>query len=105
MTDREILHQLDLEPRTDTPAPPEMFELLSARIAQLLAANTEQLFSILYRMDVSERAVKAVLHPAAPEPPHVGLTRLVLARQAARNRTMRGIKTDKIADLDEELEW
>ena len=105
MTDQEILQQLDVAPRTDAPAQPEMFEVLSARIAQLLDANMEQLFSILYRMDVSERAVKAVMHPTAPEPPHVGLARVVLARQAERNRTMREIRQPEIEDLDEELRW
>ena len=105
MTDREVLEQLDIVGSSATPDTLAMFDLLSARIAQLLDANMEQVFSILYRMDVSEAAVKAVLHPAAPEPPHVGLTRLVLARQAERNRTMREVKQGKIEDLDEELEW
>ena len=105
MTDREILDQLDVAPRAEAPAKDDMFDVLSARIAQLLDANMEQLFSILYRMDVSEAAVKAVMHPAAPEPPHIGLTRVVLARQAERNRTMREVKAPPIPDLDEELRW
>ena len=105
MTDSEILQQLDVVSWSDAPDGLAMFDLLSARIAELLEANMEQLFSILYRMDVSERAVKAVMHPAAPEPPHIGLTRVVLARQAARNATMRAIRQGKIEGLDPELEW
>ena len=105
MDDKELLQQLDLEAPEQPPSEVEMFEVLSRRIAQMLDGNLEYLLSILYRMDVDEAEVNRVLHPAAPEAPHRGLTRVVLARQAERNRTMKAYRQPEIEDLDEELRW
>jgi hypothetical protein len=78
----------------------ELIEILSARIADMLEKQPEQLMSLLYRLDVLEEKILPVMHPAAPEPTNVGLARLVVERQKQRIATKRSIKTDPLEDMD-----
>ena len=57
--------------------------------------------SMLYRLDVEERKILPVMHPGAPEPPHIGLARLVIERQKQRVETKRSIKTQPLEGMDD----
>lgn len=70
----------------------ELLQLLAARIADMLETRPEYLMSLLYRLDVLEKKIVPAMHPAAPDPPHIGLAKLVLERQKQRLETKRSIK-------------
>ncbi len=74
----------------------ELLQLLAARISDMLETRPEYLMSLLYRLDVLEKKIVPVMHPAAPDPPHIGLAKLVLERQKQRLETKRSIKPDPI---------
>lgn len=80
----------------------ELLKLLSAHIDFMLESRAEQLFSLLYRMDVKEALVREALSPYAPEPANVGLARLVIERQKQRIFTKQTIRPE---DLGEEWDW
>jgi len=79
----------------------ELIALLSPRIEWLLEYRTEFLFSLMYRLDVSEKKVDGALSPGAPEPAHIGLSRLVVERQKERIATRNAYPAK---DLGEEWE-
>jgi hypothetical protein len=78
----------------------ELLALLAERIGEMLEHRPEYLMSLLYRLDVLEKKIVPVLRPGAPEPPHVGLARLVLERQKQRAETKRSVKPERL-----EGEW
>jgi hypothetical protein len=80
----------------------DLLALLAERIAEMLERRPDYLMSLLYRLDVLEKKIRPVLDPAAPEPAHIGLARLVLERQKQRLETKRNIKPEK---LGEDWEW
>ena len=63
-TDQELnavlSHSFDLE-LPDTVSKEKIIEVLSWRVEKLLAANPDQLFSMLYRLDISEAKIKAAM--------------------------------------------
>lgn len=68
---------------------PELEDLinsLATRIAQMLDREPELLFSTLYRLDVLEHKINAVLH-SSEEPPAHGLARLIVERQIEKSKT------------------
>lgn len=74
----------------------ELLQLLADRIADMLETRPEYLMSLLYRLDVLEKKIVPAMHPAAPDPPHIGLAKLVLERQKQRLETKRTIKPSPI---------
>lgn len=60
---------------------------LSTRIEWLIQYRMEYLLSLMYRLDVSEKKIYAALSPAAPDPPHIGISQLVVERQKQRLAT------------------
>jgi hypothetical protein len=78
----------------------QLLEMLAERMDFLIQNRTEFLFSLMYRLDVDERKVEAAMHPLAPEPPHIGLAKLVLERQKQRAFTKQYYKQDKLDDMD-----
>jgi hypothetical protein len=82
----------------------ELLALIAERIEEMLEHRPEYLMSMLYRLDVLEVKIRPVMHPNAPEPPHIGLARLVLERQKQRMETKRSIKTEPLEGL-EGWEW
>lgn len=80
----------------------ELLTILSTHIDYMLDNRAEQLFSLLYRMDVKEALVREALAPYAPEPANVGLARLVIERQKQRLFTKSTIRP---ADLGDEWDW
>jgi len=74
--------------------------LLAERIAEMLEQQPEYLMSLLYRMDVLEKKIIPVLAAGAPEPPHIGLARLVLERQKQKAETKKSIKVEPLEGWD-----
>ncbi len=79
----------------------ELLALLADRIEEMLATRPEYLMSLLYRLDVLEKYIVPALHPTAPEPPHIGLARLVLERQRQRAETKRSIPIQPLEDWED----
>jgi hypothetical protein len=79
----------------------ELLAVLSARIEQMLEKQPDYLLSLLYRLDVLEWKINQVMHPGAPEPPHIGLAKLVLERQKQRVETKRTIKPEPLKDWED----
>ncbi len=95
-----IREPFDLE---NTPPPTneqELLALLADRIGDLLEQQPEYLMSLLYRLDVLEKKIRPVMHPAAPEPANWGLARLVLERQIQRAETKRNVKIKPLENMD-----
>ena len=92
----------------ESAAPPaseaELLALLSERIEEMLIQRPDYIMSLLYRLDVLEEKIRPVMHPSAPEPPHIGLARLVLERQKQRAETKLNIKPDPLEGM-EGWEW
>ena len=63
-TDQELksvlAHSFDLD-LPDSISKEKIIEVLSWRVEKLLAANPDQLFSMLYRLDISEAKIKAAM--------------------------------------------
>lgn len=111
MSESSLAHTTDLVrgPFELESAPPpgteaELLALLADRIEEMLARRPEYLMSLLYRLDVLEEKIRPVLHPGAPEPPHIGLARLVLERQQQRAETKRSVRSEPLEGL-EDWEW
>ena len=78
----------------------ELLALLAERIEEMLQHRPDYIMSLLYRLDVLEEKIRPVMHPNAPEPPNIGLARLVLERQKQRAETKLKIKTKPLEGLD-----
>ncbi|MFT4534291.1 MAG: hypothetical protein ACJA1A_000669 [Saprospiraceae bacterium] len=72
----------------------DMFKAIRDRVAYLLDKNPELLMSYLYRLDVLEVKINAVLSPNAVVAPVEGLARLILNRQKERIATKQKYKSD-----------
>jgi hypothetical protein len=82
----------------------ELLAILAERIDEMLLHRQDYLMSLLYRLDVLEEKIRPVMHPNAPEPPHIGLARLVLERQKQRAETKQTIKPDPLEGM-EDWKW
>jgi len=91
--------ELESAPPPGTEA--DLLALLADRIEEMLERRPDYLMSLLYRLDVLEEKIRPVLHPAAPEPPHIGLARLVLERQRQRAETKRTVKPEPLEDAED----
>ncbi len=80
----------------------ELLMLLAERIANLIAEQPEYLFSLLYRLDVSEEKVHAALLNTEDKPANILLAELVLERQKQRAATRLKYKQKP---LDDEMAW
>jgi hypothetical protein len=72
----------------------DLFKAIRDRVEYLLEKNPELLMSYLYRLDVLEVKINAVLSPNAIVPPIEGLARLILERQKERIATKQKYKSD-----------
>lgn len=97
------LQEFNLPDRSEPLTEADLEAELAKRVDYMLHHNAEYLFSLLYRMDVSENKVQEAMRPDAPEPSAIGIARLVMERQRERNRTMETYRPPEIEDLDEEL--
>ncbi len=99
-----ITHNFEIETKRPPESEAELLEILSQQIEWMLNERTEFLFSLLYRHDVEEKKIVAALDPSAPEPPHIGLARLVLERQKERIETKRRFHSPD-SDALAEFNW
>ncbi len=76
----------------------EVAKFLALRIDQLMRSNFESLMSMMYRLDISESKIRKVLSPGNPDPPSLGLAKLIIERQKQRNITKKLYKSDPLPD-------
>lgn len=91
----------ELDPARVSGSEAELLALLAERIDEMLEKRPEYLMSLLYRLDVLEEKIVPVMHPSAPEPPSVGLARLVLERQRQRVETKLSVKTKPLEGMED----
>lgn len=91
----------ELELAQDMHSEAQLLALLADRIEEMLEKRPEYLMSLLYRLDVLEEKIGPVMHPAAPEPPHIGLARLVLERQRQRVETKLSVKPPPLEGMED----
>ena len=72
----------------------DLYKAIRERVEYLLENNSELLMSYLYRLDVLEVKINAVLSPNAVVAPIDGLARLILERQKERIATKQKYKSD-----------
>ncbi len=65
----------------------DLYQAIKARVEYLLETSPDLLMSYLYRLDVLEVKINAVLAPDSPVAPIEGLSRLILERQKERIET------------------
>lgn len=104
MDNHQIFKNFEVEIPQEDINEEQMVQLLANRIAYMLEYQLEYLFSMMYRMDVSEKKVSAALHPLAEEPANVGLARLVIERQKERLFTKEHYKQADLGN-EEDLRW
>ncbi|MCH2084188.1 MAG: hypothetical protein MK226_17460 [Saprospiraceae bacterium] len=96
-----IVRDFEIEKSPDEQLSEEaLFQLLADQIAYMIEYRLEFLLSLMYRMDIDERKVNKVLHPAAEDPANIGLAKLVWDRQQQRAFTKKFYKQDQLDDLD-----
>ena len=100
-----IVQDFELEAPREEMTEEEFFDFLSDHIAWLIENRLEYLFSLMYRLDVSEAKVRMALSPLAPDPANIGIARLVMERQKQRVASKLFYKQEKPEDLDEELDF
>ncbi|MDF1699273.1 MAG: hypothetical protein P1U56_25685 [Saprospiraceae bacterium] len=72
----------------------DLYNAIKDRVEYYLNTNPELLMSYLYRLDVLEVKINAILAPNSPVPPLEGLSRLILERQKERIATKKKYKSD-----------
>lgn len=72
----------------------DLYNAIKSRVEYLLETSPDLLMSYLYRLDVLEVKINAVLAPDSPVAPIEGLSRLILERQKERIATKRKFKSD-----------
>ena len=88
-------HTSDLFPdNLETLSESDLYHAIKERVAYLLDTNPELLMSSLYRLDVLEVKINAVLAPNSPVAPIEGLARLILERQKERIASKKKYKSD-----------
>lgn len=76
-----------------------LFELVANEVAYMIEHRLDSLFSLLYRLDVSEKKIRAALAAEAPEPANITLATLIIDRQKQRIFTKQHYRQEKLDDL------
>ncbi len=76
----------------------ELLNLLSKQIQHLMVHDREQLWSLFYRLDITDEALRFVLNNTPSEQQSIALAKLVLDRQKKRMETKQKYKQDPIDD-------
>lgn len=95
-----IAQDFELSAIQETWTEEDLLNLLAEQVAFLIDQRLEYLMSLMYRLDVDEGKVERALSPMAPEPPHIGMARLILNRQKQRTFTKHFYKTDTLEDME-----
>ncbi len=77
----------------------QLFDLVADQVAYMLEHRMETLFSLLYRLDVSERLIREALAPEAPQAANLTIAQLIIDRQKQRIRTKQEYRQEKLDDL------
>ncbi len=86
-----IINKFQLDSDTDQLDEKTLHEALTNRIADMLQFEADLLFSTLYRLDVLEYKIKAVLSGNTGEEIPAGLARLVIERQKEKMKTRKNL--------------
>lgn len=98
MTNESLEIDLSQSSATDE----EVLAVLSARIDTMLEAEPDLLMSLLYRLDIEEKAILQALEPGHHEPAALALAKIVLERQKQRSATKKKIE---VRPLENPEEW
>jgi len=79
----------------------ELLQLLAAKIVAVIAQGPEPFYQLMYKVDIPEKKLNAVLGGADAA---MRIARLVYDRQLQKLHSRRNNKMDKTDD-DPELEW
>jgi hypothetical protein len=79
----------------------DILDLLADYVLYQAEKNLEQLFSLLYRLDVNERKVHAAFSPNAKEPSNLVIAQLILDRQ--KEKAISRLQYRRDYDEDEEV--
>lgn len=99
---QELQGMLGLEP-TRSYTLQELKELLAKHVNNLLQTNFEQLVNLLYRIDVSEKNLKALLAQNPKQDAGDIIAVLIIERQLQKIKSRQQFKTD--ADFEGEEKW
>ena len=72
----------------------ELLDILTSQVEYLMDRRLDYLLSLLYRLDILEPKIKAVLHNQEIIAPARGLAKLILDRQKERVATRTKYKTE-----------
>jgi hypothetical protein len=97
---------MNLEINLSTPniTDEELLSVLTARIENMLEQETDMLLSLLYRLDVEEKAILKALQPEIGETAASSLAKLVLKRQKQRWEIKKSTEVDH-NDIPKGWEW
>lgn len=84
-----IVRDFGLAPLQPIQSEQDMIDCLSKAIAYMIEHKLDFLFSLLYRLDISEAKINRVLVPNYPIPANIALAQLVWERQKQRIETKR----------------
>ncbi|MDP4580261.1 MAG: hypothetical protein NWS66_00040 [Saprospiraceae bacterium] len=76
----------------------ELLNLLSEQIQHLMVHDREQLWSLFYRLDITDESLRFVLSNTPSEQQSIALAKLVLERQKKRMETKLKYKQAPIED-------
>ena len=93
---------LDIDLTQPSTTDEEVLAVLSARIDTMLESEPDLLMSLLYRLDIEEKAILQALEPGNGEPAALALARIVLERQKQRSATKKKIE---VRPLENPEEW
>jgi hypothetical protein len=74
-------------------------------ISWLMEYRMDFLLSLLYRLDVTEQAIKGAIHPGNTMPPAEAIANLILERQLERLETKRKYSKPTDAEGLEGMDW
>jgi hypothetical protein len=95
-----IIKDFELESVKEGLTEEELFDILANQIAYMIERQLEMLMSLMYRLDIDEKKVNYALSPFSPDPPNIGIAKLVLERQKQRVFTKAYYKQKPLEDLD-----
>lgn len=93
-----------ISPNTNLYTEEELLNLLSEQIQQLMVHDREQLWSLFYRLDITDESLRFLLSNSSSEQQSISLAKLVLERQKKRMETKLTYKQAPIED-EEWLNW
>lgn len=101
-----IVQNFELTTDKDQLSEEELLEVLAERMEYMIEYRMEFLLSLMYRLDVAEHKINFALSPMAPDPPALGLAKLVVERQKQRVATKEFYRKNPPQSEDrEDWEW